>query len=375
MPTVWDSLSRLPGFDYLQRAFNILVRHVYDQHNFLGGLFNGLREPVMNPDSAGSPDHPAAGSQPQSPHTLAPTAEKHWTDHEANIALYQTLSVAHPGSRRPALPFEIILYILTQPSRWIKSQDFAYPRDASSPIKEQQSLGVLDTTTNDDDPAYRGGAPSRTRRQHRLGVPDITTNDDDHDDAQVLHPRERGEGGGEKEGGGGCDMSNETVLRSSGNEVEKRLVWTAPLTATEIRRIRRVVFEVEGHDQGWSSYPQHRGTFENTWSWFEAALRPSSTKEDGEGRWEGEGEGSQQSGDQQQQQDDRHWWIQRNRHACANFERYRIEMDETSELVQALREGDRIEVYGHVRFGGWQNHVRLAKIEVWSVDDLSDIQT
>lgn len=36
--------------------------------------------------------------------------------------------------------------------------------------------------------------------------------------------------------------------------------------------VRKVVFTIRSHDQGWCSEPENRGTFNGSWTWFEAGL-------------------------------------------------------------------------------------------------------
>lgn len=53
-----------------------------------------------------------------------------------------------------------------------------------------------------------------------------------------------------------------------------------------IHPCRKIVFDISSHDQGWGGDSAHRGTFQGSWTWFDAYIRPSSNKEDGadEGR-------------------------------------------------------------------------------------------
>jgi hypothetical protein len=36
--------------------------------------------------------------------------------------------------------------------------------------------------------------------------------------------------------------------------------------------VRKIVFSIRSKDQGWSSEPQNRRTFNGSWTWFEAGL-------------------------------------------------------------------------------------------------------
>jgi hypothetical protein len=51
---------------------------------------------------------------------------------------------------------------------------------------------------------------------------------------------------------------------------------------TGIRPVKKVVFVLESHDQGWSSYPDNHGTYEDSWTWFEAqAVNAEAVEDDG----------------------------------------------------------------------------------------------
>ena len=67
------------------------------------------------------------------------------------------------------------------------------------------------------------------------------------------------------------------------------------------------------------------------------------------------------------------WTLQRNRHAGEGMEKYRFEKDESSELVQAVQEGNvALQLEACALYPGWKCMVQNAKIEIWRVDDLSE---
>lgn len=49
---------------------------------------------------------------------------------------------------------------------------------------------------------------------------------------------------------------------------------------------RKIIFDISSHDQGWGGESAHRGTFQGSWTWFDAYIRPSNNNDDGaeEGR-------------------------------------------------------------------------------------------
>ena len=118
------------------------------------------------------------------------------------------------------------------------------------------------------------------------------------------------------------------------------------LTALGRKNLRRVIFHIESKDQGWSSgSPQHKGTFEGSWTWFEAiVMKPDGTPQSIQDlipRVE----------------------LQRNRHAGLQYESYRIALPCDSPLLEDLTEQNIICLVACAQFPGWVNHVRKACIE------------
>ncbi|KDQ58104.1 hypothetical protein JAAARDRAFT_193565 [Jaapia argillacea MUCL 33604] len=106
--------------------------------------------------------------------------------------------------------------------------------------------------------------------------------------------------------------------------------------------VKRVVIKVEGHDQGWSSYPADQGTYRGSWTWFEAGI---GNKEGGEG--------------------ERRWGVARNLHAESAWQVHEVVWGEDHELLKSLREGDSIDLYAAARYPGWRNTFRNVEIEVF----------
>lgn len=203
--------------------------------------------------------------------------EGSWTTHDANVALYATLTrPSSSASSRPALPVEVVLQILEHPSRTILTSCVStkYPTDA--------------------------------------------------------------------------------LLRVRSNRSPHEVIRTPPLSADDARNARKIVFEMKGKDQGWSSHRSDYGTYNNTWSWYEAVVRRVKEGED------------------DLLEEVSRLELHRNRHAGIQIETYRTEFDTDHDLVKTLQRGDVIELDACARFLGWECHVYEAKIEVWSVDDLSE---
>jgi hypothetical protein len=115
------------------------------------------------------------------------------------------------------------------------------------------------------------------------------------------------------------------------------------------RMVRKVEISITSHDQGWSSYPQSHGTYEGSWTWFEAEIHPS--------------EGEIRSGVQRT--------LCRNVHAGRKDKthvvewRYNAVGEDEGNLVRSLRPGTVISVVPWARFPGWRNYVSCASIDIY----------
>lgn len=49
-----------------------------------------------------------------------------------------------------------------------------------------------------------------------------------------------------------------------------------------IHPCRKIIFDISSHDQGWGGESTHRGTFQGSWTWFDAYIRPSNNNNDDE---------------------------------------------------------------------------------------------
>ena len=207
--------------------------------------------------------------------------------HLSNLVLYSVLS--KPGTHRSALPSEIILQIMDDPSRWVQAFRAILP----SPV----SVGN-----------FRG---SRV----------------------VLH--------------------------------------TPPFTAESIRRLRKVVFTLSAKDQGWSSYREHHGSYENSWTWFDLAIGTSKKAEIQPGDAEINAEQTDRLVPIEELYEiKQRLLLQTNRHAGRSPDDYEIEFDTGEEPLKDLKVGDVILLLACARFSGWVNNVLEAGIEVWEVDSV-----
>ncbi len=158
------------------------------------------------------------------------------------------------------------------------------------------------------------------------------------------------------------------------------LLCSPPLTATLIRQLRKVVFTFHAKDQGWSSYHADHESYRNSWTWFEAAVLESGiesppVKSDPNGLEAGENHPTGQD-DSNPERDPlpktRRQHLQYNRHAGRLAESYRCELEVGQGILRDLKEGDRIALLAFAMYPGWVNHVELAGLEIWKLDDLEE---
>lgn len=278
----------------------------------------------MSAPSQSPPPLPPSQSPPPPP---SPAPSDSDIIHASNLIVLHGL--AKPGPKRPALPPEIILQILSDPSRWIRS-----------------AKAVL---------------------EKRVSV-------------------------------------------SSGTG-SVAILFSPPLTSRSIQQLRKVVFTFKSRDQGWSSFHEDHGTYENSWTWFDAMVGflttesphsrlhregvpevdipevdvPAENVSEEEDTSEEDDDNRDRGGDavagagagasNQQDEPPRVRWnatakqmLQANRHASRVAESYRIELEAGEGILAELREGWEIALWASAQFPGWVNHVEEASMELWEED-------
>ena len=208
------------------------------------------------------------------PSPLTDPPQRRWTTRDSNRTAFTVLSANAP--HRPALPVELVLQILSHPSRWL-----------------------LTTTVY-------------------LSVP----------------------------------------ARVPSSEAERAIVHTPPISPHQLPLIRRLVFTFRSKDQGWSSYGEDHGSYRNSWTWFEAGLRKLAGEENALSPMD---------------QPERRYRLQCNRHAGREVEDYRFELEKDHPLLQEMQAGDEVVLWALARFGGWENFVQEAAIQLWTMDDMSGV--
>lgn len=87
--------------------------------------------------------------------------------------------------------------------------------------------------------------------------------------------------------------------------------------------IYEVSVTIRGHDQGWSSYPEDKGTTRNSWTWYSLASREE--RNDGEQR------------------------LATNIHALSDTQEHTFTWNCNDEILKDLKQNKYISVWGHAR--------------------------
>lgn len=119
-------------------------------------------------------------------------------------------------------------------------------------------------------------------------------------------------------------------------------------------RVREINVSVRSHDQGFSSYRVHHGTFEASWTWFDLGIeRPP-----GKNAIFGE----------------KGMRLATNVHASKVFRHHQIIYRSTQKLdwMQKLQAGDKISIIPMARFPAWRNFVGEASIAIYTTCLMSE---
>lgn len=169
------------------------------------------------------------------------------------------------------------------------------------------------------------------------------------------------------------------AAQGGGRPVTQVILSFPPLPAETVRRLRRIDFTFTSKDQGWSSFKDDWGTYRNSWTWFEAGVRPRTAKvemptaihEEQEDPSPDANDGAERNYSQSKDPY-RRYVLQRNLHAGKTLKTYCIQKEFDDELLQNLGEGDAIDLLACAQYPGWRNHVSDYGIRVWLYDDLKE---
>ncbi|KAF5385675.1 hypothetical protein D9757_005512 [Collybiopsis confluens] len=192
---------------------------------------------------------------------------------------------------------------------------------------------------------------------------------------------------------------NRQIEASASHTISTEATWmyliSPPIPPREIegdsrqRRIRKIKFDMESHDQGSGGRQEDWGTYNGSWSWFEAMIfRPSASP-----CWlEFDSDPFNLSADFNAndvkelfpEPKPNGWHVQSNivasdtpRIHCVSWTEFAaddIHVDPTSqkgreglghELVRTLLPGDKVMLIAKAKFLGWKNHVFSASMELF----------
>jgi hypothetical protein len=148
------------------------------------------------------------------------------------------------------------------------------------------------------------------------------------------------------------------VGSESSSDLKGALYHTSPLIAGDYERfstlspVRKVIFTITSKDQGWSSYPENYGTYENSWTWFEAIVLD----------WD-EDVIAQPILPRR---------ICTNVHAGSDYKTHvttwtwNSEDEQERMWIHRLRRGSKIGINVWARFPGWSNSVHSANIDIYT---------
>ncbi|KAJ5351595.1 hypothetical protein N7452_000569 [Penicillium brevicompactum] len=111
-------------------------------------------------------------------------------------------------------------------------------------------------------------------------------------------------------------------------------------------RLEEIRIDIWSHDQGWSSYRESYGTYENSWTWFELEIEKFEDR-----TVIGKTDSIR---------------LATNVHAQKEAQHHQIVFSRQNNvtLMQALETGDRVSIIPLARFPGWRNTVERASIQI-----------
>ncbi|KAJ5548581.1 hypothetical protein N7513_005815 [Penicillium frequentans] len=146
-----------------------------------------------------------------------------------------------------------------------------------------------------------------------------------------------------------CTESNKRAISLLESDCQERPPY---LTSSPINvdspYVREIEITIWSRDQGYSGFPEHQGTYENSWTWFDLWIQSMPGKEDilkpEEVR------------------------LATNVHAGKSWRRSQVTYSAAQDLswVKKLGAGDRLSIVPMARYPEWKNFVREASIKVYT---------
>lgn len=145
-------------------------------------------------------------------------------------------------------------------------------------------------------------------------------------------------------------------------------IISQPIIGTAVFPVQKLVFVTRSNDQGFSSYPQHRGSYNESWTGFRARIRRSKESRGlRRERWRNEGKNEQEIEKLSREKEEH--FIQCNLHAVGLPKVHTNVWSRKgwhAGLIRSLRKGDQIEVVPYAKYPGWQNTIYQVKLDIFT---------
>ncbi|EON66484.1 hypothetical protein W97_05582 [Coniosporium apollinis CBS 100218] len=148
-----------------------------------------------------------------------------------------------------------------------------------------------------------------------------------------------------------CSRAEHLVLDEEKANKEPSYLSSAPIVGTRKAPVRQIVFSIFSHDQGFSSFTEDHGTYDNSWTWFDV----DAAKHDGQSM---DFEGESQT-------------LITNVHAGGTRREHRAICGDKPGMRQTgwmsrLEPGDTVSIRARARYQGWVNFVEEATMEIFT---------
>ena len=144
-------------------------------------------------------------------------------------------------------------------------------------------------------------------------------------------------------------------------------IISLPLTGANQHPVQKLVITTRSHDQGWSSTPQHKKSYDHSWTGFRLRIRrtPQSAQE-WQTHLEREGKSEKEireimALEEHHFQTNRHGWKEEKLHINI-WSRHGIQ----SKLIKSLQKGDVLEIVPWAMYQGWEGHILAVKLEIYT---------
>lgn len=137
-------------------------------------------------------------------------------------------------------------------------------------------------------------------------------------------------------------------------KLEQPYVLSEPVQGRANMPVREIKFVIRSHDQGWSDYPQHHGTYMESMTWFDIYIQKANNERVDFGTVDK--------------------CLTRNVHASRTPKEHSIlyRRDPFSRRnctwLDWIEPGDRVGILPKAIYGGWVNHVESASIDIFSTN-------